>query len=252
MPTRGRRPGPGKSDQNKTNFQPLVIPVKIPSKFDSCLSDIEFDGLEGLFIEGQTNPPVDGTTVSLKINDDVIETLTTKSDGGYKFGPMDPHKEYTIAVTHDDYRFIQSDGYNFDAFELANVAIRVVGEDGREMAEVLVKLSGPNRFRSVKPLDETGVLQFDRLEPGEYYLNLEKKEYKFEPNHVELNLAGRTDIKVTGIRYQYSATFHVHFTIFSPLTFVLTYYVIGGIYNCQLLPPQNIISIHSRSIKKNV
>ena len=188
-----------------TIFQPLVIPVKIPAKFDSCLSDIEFDGLEGLFIEGQTNPPVDGTTVSLKINDDVIETMKTTSDGSYKFGPMDPHKEYTISVVHDDYRFIKSDGYNFDAFELANVAIRVVGEDGNEMADVLVKLSGPNRFRSVKPLDETGVLQFDRLEPGEYYLNLEKKEYKFEPNHVELNLAGRTDIKVTGIRYQYSA-----------------------------------------------
>ena len=152
---------------------------------------------------------MDGASVSLKISDDVIETLTTKSDGSYKFGPMDPHKEYTIDVVHDDYRFIQSDAsdgnYNFDAFELANVAIRVVGEDGREMGDVLVKLSGPNRFRSVKPLDESGVLQFDRLEPGEYYLNLEKKEYKFEPNHVELNLAGRTDITVTGIRYQYSA-----------------------------------------------
>lgn len=186
-------------------IQPLQISVKIPSKFDSCLSDIEFDGLEGLFINGRISPPVEKAEVSLKINDDVIDTLMTKSDGSYKFGPMDPHKEYTIALVHDDYRFIQSDGYNFDAFELANVAIKVVGEDGREMADVLVKLSGPNRFRSVKPLDESGVLQFDRLEPGEYYLNLEKKEYKFEPNHVELNLAGRTDILVTGIRYQYSA-----------------------------------------------
>merc|ERR1711962_1746818 len=188
-------------------IQPLLIPVKIPNELESCLSDVEFDGLEGLFINGQISPPVEGANVNLNRNGgDIIDSLITKSDGSYKFGPMDPHKEYSVSVDHNDYRFIPSDGYNVDAFELANVAIIVVGEDGKEMADVKVILSGPKRFRSVKKLDETGSLQFDRLEPGEYNLDFEKKEFKFEPNHVELDLAGRTEpMKVTGFRYQYSA-----------------------------------------------
>ena len=124
----------------------MVIPKKIPSKLDSCLSDVEFDGLEGLSINGQINPPVEGATVLLTSGGNAIDSMTTKSDGGYKFGPMDPHKEYDISIEHNDYRFIKSSddsGNNFDAFELANVAIRVVGEDGKEMADVVVKLSGP-------------------------------------------------------------------------------------------------------------
>ena len=127
----------------------MVIPKKIPSKLDSCLSDVEFDGLEGLSINGQikwSNPPAEGATVLLTSGGNVIDSMIT--NGEYKFGPMDPHKEYDISIQHNDYRFMKSHDddnnfANFDAFELANVAIKVVGEDGKAMADVVVKLSGP-------------------------------------------------------------------------------------------------------------
>ena len=44
-----------------------------------------------------------------------------------------------------------------------------------------------------------------RLEPGDYYLALEKREYKFEPNQIEMHFAGRKRVEIKALRYQYSA-----------------------------------------------
>ena len=57
-------------------------------------------------------------------------------------------------------------------------------------------------------MEETGDLLFPRLEPGDYFVIFEKKEFKFEPNKIELNLTGKDDVtklEVTASRYQFSA-----------------------------------------------
>ena len=53
--------------------------------------------------------------------------------------------------------------------------------------------------------NQAGKIDFNRLEPGDYYLMMEKKEYRFEPNNIELHFSGRKSIRITAIRYQNSA-----------------------------------------------
>ena len=70
-----------------------------------------------------------------------------------------------------------------------------------------IKLKHLDRYRKVVTLgeDAAGQLALTRLEPGDYYLALEKREYKFEPNQIEMHFAGRKRVEIKALRYQYSA-----------------------------------------------
>jgi hypothetical protein len=70
--------------------------------------------------------------------------------------------------------------------------------------DVKIVLSGPNRFRSILTMDELGEVEFPRLEPGDYFIIFEKKEFKFAPNKLELNLTENKVLKVNAERYQFS------------------------------------------------
>ena len=197
--------------------QPADMVITVPSVIDACLGDVRFDALAGLFVTGSTDPPVSEATVNLVKygdNDEVYASLVSDEGGNFQFGPLNPHNQYDVKLAHADYRFQQRTASNnqfvFNAFELANIAIVVkdqLASADQALDGVVVVLSGPERYRKVITLgaDDNGQLELSRLEPGDYYLALEKKEYKFEPNQIEMHFAGRKTVHIDAKRYQYSA-----------------------------------------------
>ena len=75
----------------------------------------------------------------------------------------------------------------------------------KPVSEVRIILSGPNRFRSILTLDESGDVTFPRLEPGDYFVIFEKKEFSFSPNKLKLNLTANKHLEVDAQRFQFSA-----------------------------------------------
>ena len=95
--------------------------------------------------------------------------------------------------------------FNYEAQQLSNLRVSVKDEiSGEPVSEVRIILSGPNRYRSILTIGKSGV-DFPRLEPGEYFIIFEKKEYNFAPNKIELNLTGNEHLVVVANRYQFSA-----------------------------------------------
>jgi len=71
------------------------------------------------------------------------------------------------------------------------------------MSDVTVKLSGPERYRRIAKIDAQE--SFNRLEPGDYYIIFEKKEFQFHPNKFELTLTEDKQLNIVGKRVQFSA-----------------------------------------------
>ena len=125
---------------------------------------------------------------------------------------MDPHKQYNITPVHPNYHFEKLDHpnrYDYQSQKLANLKVAVRDQKSdTPVSNVKIVLSGPNIYRNVLKMEDTGDLLFPRLEPGDYFVIFEKKEFKFEPNKIELNLTGKDDItmlEVTASRYQFTA-----------------------------------------------
>ena len=79
----------------------------------------------------------------------------------------------------------------------------LVDSDGNAMSDVTIKLSGPERYRQIAKIN--GKETFNRLEPGDYFIIFEKKEFKFEPNKFEITLTEDRQLNIVANRFQYSA-----------------------------------------------
>ena len=79
----------------------------------------------------------------------------------------------------------------------------LVDSDGNAMSDVTIKLSGPERYRQIAKIN--GHETFNRLEPGDYFIIFEKKEFKFEPNKIEITLTEDRTLTIVGNRFQFSA-----------------------------------------------
>ena len=123
--------------------------VTVPAVIESCLPDIRFDALAGLFVHGSTDPPVEGAKVDLvQFNQEkVLESSVSDKNGAFTFGPLNPHSQYDVKLAHADYRFQQrtadQGNFIFNAFELANVDIIITDDAGNALSDVVVVLSGP-------------------------------------------------------------------------------------------------------------
>lgn len=102
--------------------------------------------------------------------------------------------------------FCHLDRYDYEAQQLANLRVTVSDEISQNaVSDVRIILSGPDRFRAILTIGEDGDVSFPRLEPGDYFVIFEKKEYRFNPNKIELNLTGNEHLDVAATRYQFTA-----------------------------------------------
>jgi hypothetical protein len=83
------------------------------------------------------------------------------------------------------------------------LVINLKDNDGNEMSDVTIKLSGPDRYRKIAKIDAQE--SFNRLEPGDYYIIFEKKEFQFQPNKFEITLTEDKQLNIVGKRVQFSA-----------------------------------------------
>ncbi|CBY18878.1 unnamed protein product [Oikopleura dioica] len=171
-----------------------------------CASPIVFGALDALFIKGKFEPAVSGVEVRLESSDATVEEkIITANNGQYAFGPLNPHLKYTVNPTHQTYRFLPKadDLYSFQALQLANLVINLDDNDGNQMSDVTIKLSGPERYRKIAKINAQE--SFNRLEPGDYYIIFEKKEFQFQPNKFEITLTEDKQLNIVGKRVQFSA-----------------------------------------------
>ncbi|KAM6942338.1 BOS complex subunit NOMO3-like [Lycodopsis pacificus] len=93
----------------------------------------------------------------------------------------------------------------FKAFALAGVTFKIKSEDGLPLSGVLLSLSG-GQFRSNLWTQDTGLLTFNNLSPGQYYFKPMMKEFRFEPvsQMITVEEGQNLSIDITGIKTAYS------------------------------------------------
>ncbi|XP_007891916.2 nodal modulator 1 [Callorhinchus milii] len=169
---------------------------------------IEILGKAGLFLEGQIHPALDGVeiTITEKTSKPLI-TVFTNEEGSYRVGPLHRDQEYTITALKEGFVLTAIEGTvgDFNAFALAGVNFEIKTEDDQALAGVLLSLSG-GQFRSNLLTQESGMLTFANLSPGEYYFKPMMKEFRFEPasQMIQVEEGQTLQIKITGHRTAYS------------------------------------------------
>lgn len=78
---------------------------------DGCLEDIRFEALEGLFVQGYIRPAVEFVqiTVTSKNDSGLHQKTSSNADGEFSMGPLNPHQEYIVTPTHQNYRFVRTE-----------------------------------------------------------------------------------------------------------------------------------------------
>lgn len=170
-----------------------------------------FIATKGLVINGRTEPLISGAKITLIFNkNSEIEPLVTvtKTDGTFKFGPIDGSLEYEISAEKESYIFAKYDLINnlFKAHKLCEIIATVKDEQGNKLSGVLLSLSGGESYRKNLVTSELGSIKFHSLSPSQYYLRPMMKEYKFEPTSrmIEVKEGATVNIELIGKRVAYS------------------------------------------------
>lgn len=96
----------------------------------------------------------------------------------------------------------------FLAHKLAEVIVEVSDQaDDASLQGVLISLSGGQSYRKNSVTGEDGLLTFNSLSPGEYFLRPMMKEYRFDPPFKMIKVAEGATVKVklSGTRVAFSA-----------------------------------------------
>ncbi|KAI7807708.1 BOS complex subunit NOMO1 [Triplophysa rosa] len=170
---------------------------------------VEIAGRAGLFLKGQVSPSLEGVEISIKDSGATTTLITVLTDesGTYSVGPLHSDSQYDISASKEGFVLTPVEGKTgyFKAFALAGVTFEIKAEDGVPLSGVLLSLSGAN-FRSNLLTQDTGLLTFNNLSPGQYYFKPMMKEFRFEPSAQMITVEeGQVlHIPITGFKTAYS------------------------------------------------
>uniref|UniRef100_A0A673H3X6 Nodal modulator 1-like n=1 Tax=Sinocyclocheilus rhinocerous TaxID=307959 RepID=A0A673H3X6_9TELE len=170
---------------------------------------VEIAGLAGLFFTGQVSPTLEDVEISIKKRGATTPLITVLTDetGTYSVGPLHSDSLYDISASKEGFVLTAVEGNtgDFKAFALAGVTFEIKAEDGVPLSGVLLSLSGAN-FRSNMLTQDTGLLTFNNLSPGQYYFKPMMKEFRFEPSAQMITVEeGQVlHIPITGFKTAYS------------------------------------------------
>uniref|UniRef100_A0A671LJX7 Nodal modulator 3-like n=1 Tax=Sinocyclocheilus anshuiensis TaxID=1608454 RepID=A0A671LJX7_9TELE len=170
---------------------------------------VEIAGRAGLFLMGQVSPTLEDVEISIKKRGATTPLITVLTDetGTYSVGPLHSDSLYDISASKEGFVLTAVEGNtgDFKAFALAGVSFEIKTEDGVPLSGVLLSLSGAN-FRSNMLTQDTGLLTFNNLSPGQYYFKPMMKEFRFEPSAQMITVEeGQVlHIPITGFKTAYS------------------------------------------------
>ncbi|TNN63976.1 Nodal modulator 1 [Liparis tanakae] len=122
-------------------------------------------------------------------------------------GPLHSDRQYNISASKEGFVLSAVEGTrgDFKAFALAGVTFKIRSEEGVPLSGVLLSLSG-GQFRSNLLTQNTGLLTFNNLSPGQYYFKPMMKEFRFEPvsQMITVDEGQNLSIDITGIKTAYS------------------------------------------------
>ncbi|XDV36118.1 hypothetical protein PO909_005962 [Leuciscus waleckii] len=170
---------------------------------------VEIAGRAGLFLTGQVSPTLEGVEISIRESGatNPLITVLTDETGSYSVGPLHSDSLYDISASKEGFVLTPVEGKtgDFKAFALAGVTFEIKAEDGVPLSGVLLSLSGAS-FRSNLLTQDTGLLTFNNLSPGQYYFKPMMKEFRFEPSAQMITVEeGQVlHIPITGFKTAYS------------------------------------------------
>ncbi|XP_051568464.1 nodal modulator 1-like [Myxocyprinus asiaticus] len=170
---------------------------------------VEIAGRAGLFLKGQVTPTLEGVEISIKESGATTPLITVHTDasGTYSVGPLHSDSQYDVSASKEGFVLTPVEGKtgDFKAFALAGVTFEIKSDDGVSLSGVLLSLSGAN-FRSNLLTQDTGLLTFNNLSPGQYYFKPMMKEFRFEPSAQMITVEeGQVlHIPITGFKTAYS------------------------------------------------
>ncbi|XP_028256161.1 LOW QUALITY PROTEIN: nodal modulator 1-like [Parambassis ranga] len=170
---------------------------------------VDIAGRAGLFLEGKVSPELQGVEISITERGAAapLITVATNEIGAYSVGPLHSDRQYDISASKEGFVLSPVEGTqgDFKAFALAGVTFKIKSEDGQPLSGVLLSLSG-GQFRSNLLTQDTGLLTFNNLSPGQYYFKPMMKEFRFEPasQMITVEEGQNLSIDITGIKTAYS------------------------------------------------
>uniref|UniRef100_A0A3P9MQS5 Nodal modulator n=1 Tax=Oryzias latipes TaxID=8090 RepID=A0A3P9MQS5_ORYLA len=189
-------------------FYPPEVEATITG--DSCPGRlVDIIGRAGLFLEGSVSPALEGVEISITERgaSAPLITVATNDVGAYSVGPLHSDRSYDISARKEGFVLSPAEGTrgDFKAFALAGVTFKIRSEDGQPLSGVLLSLSG-GQFRSNLLTQDTGLLTFNNLSPGQYYFKPMMKEFRFEPasQMITVEEGQNLSIDITGIKTAYS------------------------------------------------
>ncbi|KAJ1348047.1 hypothetical protein KIN20_003259 [Parelaphostrongylus tenuis] len=193
-------------------FEPPTFVVRFRGECEENV--VKFVAIKGTFIDGSITPPISGVKITGQHRQDSNIKFSTVSDskGKYRIGPLRRAEDIQITAELDGYSFAENPGHIGQILSTKLSKLTVVVSDmmtSQRLEGVLLSVVGERDYRSNNLIDETGVINFVGLAPGDYFLRAILQEYKFEPSmttvtvkegqheHVELR-GGRVSYSVFG------------------------------------------------------
>ncbi|XP_061578826.1 BOS complex subunit NOMO1 [Cololabis saira] len=170
---------------------------------------VDIIGRAGVFLEGKVSPELQGVEISITERGAAapLISVATNEMGAYSVGPLHSDQQYNISASKEGFILSPVEGTlgDFKAFALAGVTFKIKSEDGHPLSGVLLSLSG-GHFRSNLLTQDTGLLTFNNLSPGQYYFKPMMKEFRFEPasQMITVEEGQNLNIDITGIKTAYS------------------------------------------------
>lgn len=170
---------------------------------------VDIVGRAGLFLAGKVSPELQGVEISISERGAAAPLITVATDerGAYSVGPLHSDRHYDISASKEGFVLSPLEGKqgDFKAFALAGVTFKIKSEDGHPLSGVLLSLSG-GQFRSNLLTQDTGLLTFNNLSPGQYYFKPMMKEFRFEPasQMITVEEGQNLGIDIMGIKTAYS------------------------------------------------
>lgn len=158
---------------------------------------VRFEAKLGIFITGKINPAnIDSIDLVVRLTEDnsTLEKVIVNATTAFRLGPYKaPFSLYALELSKSGYLFnkLTTDTTNkntyvieYQAQKLGQLKVNVVDAKLKTSLEsVLLSLSSENRlFRQTIKTDTNGLVSFDNLKPGLYYLIVMMQEYEFKPN----------------------------------------------------------------------
>ncbi|XP_066912060.1 BOS complex subunit NOMO1-like [Clytia hemisphaerica] len=196
-------------------FTPPSLVTTISESCPGATAD--FEGHEGIFIQGDITPPFADVSVTIKIlqgtgdEKQVERTIEVMTDakGAYRVGPMHGGTQYEVSAVKDGYHItpVANKKGSFIAQKLGHISVLVLDERGKGMENVLLSLSG-RQYRNNNLTNKDGTFLFSNLGPGEYFLRPMQKEYSFEASSQTISVTEGQDIviNIKGKRVAFSCS----------------------------------------------